>query len=181
MKGPAISEYIKRVIQLFVIHLSGVHCIIHFYCLLLKSQINYSARCLMGSRIIRSSAYCNQILLAQLYINGAQNSSVNWIIQLLLSLSCWPKVILLSGGHCITFHLYTIQRYTIWLEICLFGTLLSIPPVREMKVFIRISVRETIVTKQMGPVIRGYAIRNFDFGTRKQGKTPRITKKKPQF
>ncbi len=33
-----------------------------------------------------------------------QNTSANWIIRLLLSLLCWPKVILLSGTHfCITF------------------------------------------------------------------------------
>ncbi len=60
----------------------------------------YSARRLMGSRIIESVAYCNQILLAQLYINSTQKTSVNWIIRLLLSLSCRPKVNLLSGGHC---------------------------------------------------------------------------------
>ncbi len=51
----------------------------------------YSARRLMGSGIIESAAYCNQISLTQVYIN----------IRLMLSLSCWPKVILLSGGHCI--------------------------------------------------------------------------------
>jgi hypothetical protein len=37
----------------------------------------YSARRLMGSRIIESAAYCNQILLAQSYIDRAQNTSVN--------------------------------------------------------------------------------------------------------
>ncbi len=47
------------------------------------------------------AAYCNQIWLTQLYINSAQNTSVNWIIWLLLSHKCRPKVILLSGGHCI--------------------------------------------------------------------------------
>ncbi len=62
----------------------------------------YSARRLMGSRLIESAAYCNQIWLAQLYINSAQNTSVNWIIRLLLSLLCRPKVIPLSGGHCNT-------------------------------------------------------------------------------
>ncbi len=61
----------------------------------------YSTRRLIGSRLIESDAYCNQILLAQLYINSAQNTSVNWIIRLLLSLLCRSKVILLSGGHCI--------------------------------------------------------------------------------
>ncbi len=64
---------------------------------------SYSARRLMGSRrIVDSAAYCNQILLAQICINSTQNTSVNWIIRLLLSLSCRPKVILLSGGHCIS-------------------------------------------------------------------------------
>ncbi len=60
----------------------------------------YSARRLMGSRLIESAAYCNHIWLAHLFINSTQNTSVNWIIRLLLSLLCWPKVILLSGGHC---------------------------------------------------------------------------------
>ncbi len=55
----------------------------------------------MGSRIIESAAYCYQILLAHLYTHSAQNTSVNWIIRLSLSLWCRPKVILLSGGHCI--------------------------------------------------------------------------------
>ncbi len=58
----------------------------------------YSAR----SRIIESAACCNQISLASLYINNTQNTSVNWIIRLLLSLLCGLKVILLSGGHYIT-------------------------------------------------------------------------------
>ncbi len=54
----------------------------------------------MGSRIIESAAYCNQISESQVYSNRAQNKSVNWIIRLLLSLLCSPKGILLSGGHC---------------------------------------------------------------------------------
>ena len=33
----------------------------------IQSQSNYSAHRLMGSRLIESAAYCNQILLAQLY------------------------------------------------------------------------------------------------------------------
>jgi hypothetical protein len=37
----------------------------------------YSARRLMGSRLIESAAYCNQIWLAQLYVNSAQKTSVN--------------------------------------------------------------------------------------------------------
>ncbi len=58
----------------------------------------YSARRLTGSRIIESAAYCNQTMQAHLYLNSTQNMSVNWIIRLLLSLLCWPKVILLCGG-----------------------------------------------------------------------------------
>jgi hypothetical protein len=61
----------------------------------------YSARRLMGSRIIKSATYCNLVLPAQLYIDRAQNVSVNWIIRWLFSLLCRPEVILLSGGHCI--------------------------------------------------------------------------------
>jgi len=43
---------------------------------LLFSQ--YSARRLIGSRIIESAAYSNQILMAPLYFNSTQNTSVNW-------------------------------------------------------------------------------------------------------
>ncbi len=49
----------------------------------------------------RISRLFNQKLLAHLYLNSTQNTSVNWILRLLLSLLCWPKVIQLSGGHCI--------------------------------------------------------------------------------
>jgi hypothetical protein len=66
-----------------------------------KVWTKYSARRLMGSRIIESAAYCNQIFLSRLYIDNAQNTLVNWTIRLLLSLLCRPKVIQLSGGHCI--------------------------------------------------------------------------------
>ncbi len=55
-----------------------------------------SARRLIGSRIIESAAY-----LAPLCLSISQNMSANWIIWLLLSFLCRPKVILLSGGHCI--------------------------------------------------------------------------------
>ncbi len=61
----------------------------------------YSARRLIGSRIIESAAYCNQILLAPLCMNSTQNMSVHWIIRLLLSLLGRSKVIIISGGHCI--------------------------------------------------------------------------------
>jgi hypothetical protein len=38
----------------------------------------YNSACrLMGSRLIESAVNCNQIWLAQLYINRAQNTSVN--------------------------------------------------------------------------------------------------------
>ncbi len=52
---------------------------------LLKPTIYICARCLIGSRIKETAAYCNQILLAQLYLNITQNTPI--------------KVILLSGGH----------------------------------------------------------------------------------
>ncbi len=65
-----------------------------------NSQIIYSGCRLIGSRIIESAAYCNQNLLAHLYLISTQITSVNWIIRLLLSLLWWPKVILLSGRHC---------------------------------------------------------------------------------
>jgi hypothetical protein len=59
----------------------------------------YCARRLIRSRIIESAAYCNQILLAPSRINSTQNTSVNWIIRILLSLLCRPKVILISGRY----------------------------------------------------------------------------------
>ncbi len=65
----------------------------------------------MGSRLIESAAYYNQTLLAQLNISSAKNSSVNWIIRLLLSLLCWPKVIL-SSGHCIVPKLF--RSFFLW-------------------------------------------------------------------
>ncbi len=56
---------------------------------------------LIGLRVIELAAYCNQKLLAHLYHNSTQNTSVNWIIRLLVLLLCWTNVILLSGGRCI--------------------------------------------------------------------------------
>ncbi len=64
----------------------------------------YSVRRLIGPRIIKAAVYCNHILLVLLYINSTQSTSVNWIIWLALLLLCRPKVILLSGGHCINSH-----------------------------------------------------------------------------
>jgi hypothetical protein len=61
--------------------------------------VKYSAKRLIRSQIIESAAYYKK-LLAHLYLNSIQNTSFNWIIRLLLSLLSWPKVILLSGGHC---------------------------------------------------------------------------------
>ncbi len=72
-----------------------------FQCIFFNSK--YTARRLIGSRMIESAAYCNQKLLAHLYLNSKQNTSVNWIIRLMLSLLCWPKVIVISGGHCMYF------------------------------------------------------------------------------
>jgi hypothetical protein len=56
----------------------------------LQQKSIYSARRLMGSWIIESAAYCNQISLAQVYINIAQNTSVNWIIRLFISAQSDP-------------------------------------------------------------------------------------------
>ena len=39
--------------------------------------------------------------MVPIYMNSTQKTSVNWIIRVMSSLFCWPKVILLSGGHCI--------------------------------------------------------------------------------
>ncbi len=72
------------------------------------AQLLYSSRRLIGSRILESVAYFNQKLQAHLYLNSTQNTSVNWIIRLLLSLFFWPKVILLSGGHCSWRKIWTI-------------------------------------------------------------------------
>ena len=63
-------------------------------------KMGYIVRRLIWYRIIGSAAYCDHTLLLHLY--STQNMSGNWIIRLLLLLLCWPKVILLSGGHCIT-------------------------------------------------------------------------------
>ncbi len=58
----------------------------------------------------KSATYCNQISLAQVYTNRTQNTSVNWIIRLLLSLLCRPEVILLSGGHCANFVCFLMSK-----------------------------------------------------------------------
>ena len=49
-------------------------------------ELKYSASCLIGSRIIESAAYYNQILLVLLHLNGTQKMLVNWIIRLMLSI-----------------------------------------------------------------------------------------------
>ncbi len=51
----------------------------------------YGKRRLIGPHIIVSAAYCNQIQLDPLSINCTQNTLVNWIIRLLLSLLCCRK------------------------------------------------------------------------------------------
>ena len=55
----------------------------------------FGALRLIGSRIMESVAYCDQILLIRLHLNSVHIKSFG----LLLSLLCWPKVILLRGGH----------------------------------------------------------------------------------
>ncbi len=85
---------------------SAFHTLSQIKLILIVLAIIYSARRLMGSQLIESAAYCNQTWLAKLYINSAQNTLVNWIIQLLVSILCQPKVIPLSDGHCnIRFHI----------------------------------------------------------------------------
>ncbi len=76
-----------------------------------RLRTTYSVCHLIGSRIIESATYFNQISVAPLLINNTQNSLVNRIIRLLLSLLCRPKVILLSDGHCIT-NIFLIDK--IW-------------------------------------------------------------------
>jgi hypothetical protein len=49
----------------------------------ISNQRDYSARRLIGSQIIESAAYCNQIFLVQFCLNGKQNTSDNLIIWLL--------------------------------------------------------------------------------------------------
>jgi len=73
----------------------------------------YSAHRLTGLQTTESAAYSNHKLMALLYLNSTQNTSVNWIIRLLLSLSCWSKVILLSDGHC----MLSFCR-TMWCDKC---------------------------------------------------------------
>jgi hypothetical protein len=83
--------------------------------IILEEIVLYSARRLIGSRIIESAAYCNQILLAPMYINNTQYTSVNCILLFLLSLLCWPKAILLSGGHCILCRAVRATQCNLWL------------------------------------------------------------------
>ncbi len=86
-RGPIFNRYIiLRAATIFVL------------LVYLMLSPKYNARHLIGSRILKSAAYWK--LLAQLYLNSTQNTSLNWIIRILLSLLCWPKMILLSGGHC---------------------------------------------------------------------------------
>ncbi len=66
-------------------------------------QMYYSVRRLVRSRIIESTADCYQKLLVPIFLNSPQNTSLKWIIWLLLSFLRWPKVILLSDGNCIKY------------------------------------------------------------------------------
>ena len=80
-------------------HLPEKYCC-HRKCIGISS---YSTGRLIGSLVIESADYCNHTLLApnKLYQNSAHKRLGIWIIRLMLSLLCWPKVILLSGGPCI--------------------------------------------------------------------------------
>jgi len=81
-------------------------------CLGFKNE--YSAHRLIGSRIIESVAYCNQIMLVPLYLQRKQNMLGNWIISLLLSLLGWPKVILLSGHNVLIFSKGPLNCRNFW-------------------------------------------------------------------
>ncbi len=56
--------------------------------------LKYSAHRLIGSRIIESAAFCNQILLAQIYLQYIKQS-LNWIILL------WPSILLAAQSNSI--------------------------------------------------------------------------------
>ena len=94
----------------------------------------------IGSRIIESAAYCNHILLVPLYLNSLHKTSVNWIIRLVLSLLCRPKVILLSGRHstssCMV-HMARILFSMAWgwgtRTPSLFRTIPMVPPVYKTR------------------------------------------------
>ncbi len=70
-------------------------------CILLKRDGRVPARLLIWSRVIESATNCNQTLLSLLNLNSTQNTLVNWIIRLFVSLLGRPKVIIFSGGQCI--------------------------------------------------------------------------------
>ncbi len=78
----------------------------------------YSVRRLIGSLIIESAIYCNQILLVPVYLNMYIKTSVNWIIRLLLSLLCRHKVILISGRQCSCLNVRQMKYVSIshWLK-----------------------------------------------------------------
>ena len=73
-------------------------------------KLQYSAHSVIGSRLIESAAYCNQILLVVLYLSSTQKT-INFIVRLMLSLLCWPKLILLSGGHWINISKYLVGSF----------------------------------------------------------------------
>jgi hypothetical protein len=56
-----LSSFVEPFLTLKVKKVEYMNFYLHFI---------YSARRLMGSRIIESHAYCNQMLLAPLYINS---------------------------------------------------------------------------------------------------------------
>jgi hypothetical protein len=119
----------------------------------------YSALRLMGSRIIESAAYWNQILLTQLYIDKAQNKSVNWISRLLLSLLCWSEVILLSGGHCIL-----LKNYIFIEQVDFFNNAPDISHIFEfLKFFINLLNLTNYLSSHFDPIFIANRIRLFFF------------------
>ena len=68
--------------------------------------------------------------MVPLHYNSTQNTSVNWIIRLLLSILCWPKVILLCSAHCIELYVRIDDIFIFWsltVYIAL-GLLISLQP-----------------------------------------------------
>ncbi len=90
-----------RIIQM--LQLLNVTIEVYYHLVFWCFSIQIQVRRLIGTRVIDSSAYCNQISLVPVCLNSTRNTFLdNWIIRLLSSILCWPKVILLCGGHCFT-------------------------------------------------------------------------------
>ncbi len=59
-------------------------------------ELMYSARRLIGSRIIESAAYCNHILMAPLYLNSTQNTLPVLLLAKLAIKTCHFRLFLLK-------------------------------------------------------------------------------------